>query len=291
MGKVRAQRAYILFTDGLEEGIAARADVTTRNYLFAASQDDVALTRLIATAAAVTGFMKGGPGGYLPGWYRAGADNGPFLSDLHSRIRAAYPKARRPFHATRLWTNLLWQPAYLAVIGVHCHGALPALSSLSQSRQNIDVTGYRLEAGPQFHGTEEQMILRAGQEMREMADILLGEINAITPLKTVPAHRLLADRMLTIIAALPRFRPGTTIADQHRLVGLWLDAMGLKELGALETLDLPGGHQAVVIDRQGCCLDYLAMPEAYCVSCPRQEPDVRRARQLQTAIAELDAVG
>lgn len=260
----------------------------TRNYLFAASQHDVALTRLIAAAASATGFMDGSSGGHLPGWYRCGYDNSAFLADLHTRLRAAFPKAKRPFHATRLWTNLIWQPAYLAVIAVHLHGALPDLSALSQSRQNLDVSGYRLEPGEQYCGDEGEMIRRAGQQLRAMANVLLEEINAVAALKPQPALQLLADRMLTIIAALPRLRPGTTIAEQHRLMPLWLDALGIAGLGALETLELPGGRQSVVIDRQGCCLDYLAMPGVYCVSCPRQDVAVRRERQFQTAIAELD---
>jgi siderophore ferric iron reductase len=280
--------AYNENLGGVGEIIATRPDVTARNYLFAASQDDVALTRLIATAASATGFMNGGPGGHLSGWYRPGEDNGAFFADLHARLRAAYPKARRPFHATRLWTNLIWQPAYLAVIAVHVHGAVPEMSGLSQSRQNLDVTGYRLEPGPQFRGQEDEMIARAGQQLRVMADLLLAEINAITPLKRLPALRLLADRMLTVVAALPRMHAAVTIADQNRIMPLWLGAMGLAGLGRLETLDLPGGRQSVVIERQGCCLDYLAMPGTYCVSCPRQDDVVRRERQLQTAIAELD---
>ncbi len=265
--------------------------MTTRNYLFAASQDDVALTRFIATAASVTGFLDGAPGGHLPGWYQPGQDNAAFLADLHGRIVAGYPRARRPFHAVRLWTNLLWQPAYLAAIAVHVHGALPDLSGLSQSRQNLDITGYRLPAGPQFRASEEEMIARAGKVLRAMADTMLAEVNTVTSLKRLPALRLLADRMLGLVASLPRFRPGTSIADQYRYRALWLDAMGLSGMGGLETLDLPGGNQVAVIARQGCCLDYLAMPETYCVSCPRQDDVVRLQRQLETAIAEMDETG
>jgi siderophore ferric iron reductase len=266
-------------------------DVTGRNYLFAASQDDVALTRFIATAAKVTGFLSGGPGRPLPGWHYPGQDNSAFVAELYGRLRANYPKARRPFHATRLWNSLIWQPVYLAAIAVHVHGALPDLGGLSQSRQNLDVTGYRLQPGPQVSGTVEEMIAVAGPKLRAMADVMLAEINAVGPLKRPPAMHLLADRVLTVMAALPRYRADISPDDQHRFCGLWLDAMGLAGLGALETLDLPGGQKAVVIDRQGCCLDYLAMPDAYCVSCPRQDDEVRRERQLQTAIAELDDAG
>ncbi len=262
--------------------------MTARNYLFAANQDDVALTRLISAAARVTGFLSGAPGGPLPGWYGWEKDNSAFIADLNARLLANYPKARRPFHATRIWTNLVWQPVYLAAIAVHVHGAVPRLSGMSQSRQNLDISGYRLPPGPQFTGSIEDMIAQAGGDVRRMADVSLAELVGVAPLKRLPALRLLADRLLTVMAALPRYRVDITAEDQHRFCALWLDAMGLAGLGALETLDLPGGHRAVVINRQGCCLDYLALPGTYCTTCPRQDDDLRRRRQYETAVAEMD---
>ena len=266
-----------------------KAEVKVRNYLFAQDSDDVALTRFIALAASTSGFLKGAPGGHLPGWHQPGRDNRAFIETLHARLAAAYPEAGQPFHAVRLWTNLLWQPAYLAVIGVHVHGALPALARLSQARQNLDIDGYRLEPGPQYRAGTEAMIARAGGELRGMADAVLVEINAVTRLKRLPAMRLLADRMLGLMVRLGQYRPGTSIAEQHRYCALWLEAMGLAGQGSLETIDLPGGRQAAIVARKGCCLDYLAFPGTYCASCPRQEGALWRERQKQDAIAELDA--
>ncbi|MCP8886364.1 siderophore ferric iron reductase [Devosia sp. XJ19-45] len=263
--------------------------MTTRNYLFAQSNDDIALTRFIATAASATGFLKGSPGGHLPGWYTMGADNGDFLATLYARLEAAYPAAGQPFYAVRLWTNLLWQPAYLAVIAVHLHGALPAVTTLSQSRQNLDVDGYRLKAGPQVEGSVETLIAQAGRDLRAMADALLVDINAVTRLKRVPALRLLTDRMLSLMVRLKHYRPEISIEEQYRFCALWLEAMGLKGHGGLETLDLHDGRQVAIMARKGCCLDYLAFPDAYCASCPKLEDDVRRGRERTNILAELDA--
>ncbi len=263
--------------------------MTARNYLFAENQDDVALTRFIATAAKVTGFLKGAPGGHLAGWYRAGIDNGEFLRVLHARLEESYPAAGQPFYAVRLWTNLVWQPAYLAATAVHAHGALPDIAGISQSRQNLDIDGYRLEAGPQEKGPVEELIALAGKNLRAMSDTILAEINTVTKLKRVPALRLLTDRMLGIMARLEHYSPGLSLEDKQRFCDLWLDAMGLTGQGDLERLRLHNGQDVLIIARKGCCLDYLAFPDTYCSSCPKQDDEVRLARQRQVAEDELAA--
>lgn len=262
--------------------------MTTRNYLFAQSADDAALTRFIALAGSATGFLKGVPGGPLPEWHSVGQDNRAFLEMLHERLKVSYPDAGRPFYAVRLWTNLMWQPAYLSVIAVHLHGALPAVTTLAQARQNLDVNGYRLAPGPQREGSTEDLIDWAGRDLRAMGDSVLAEINAVTRLKRVPALRLLADRILGLMVRLKHFRPEISLAEQYRYCDLWLSAMGLEGQGGLETLDLPDGQQVAIMARKGCCLDYLAFPERYCASCPRLSDDERRNRERTNILAELE---
>jgi siderophore ferric iron reductase len=265
--------------------------VTARNYLFAESQDDAALTRFIAAGAKVTGFLKGAPGGHLPGWHRVGLDNTDFLRTLYARLEESYPSAGQPFYAVRLWTNIMWQPAYLAAIGVHVHGALPDLRRLSQSRQNLDINGYRLEPAPQRRGTTEELIALAGAELRAMADTVLAEINTVTKLKRIPALRLLTDRMLGIMVRLGHYQPGLTLEQKQNYCDLWLSSMGLTGHGALETLRLHTGEDVLIIARKGCCLDYLAFPDTYCSSCPKQDDTVRLARQRKVAEDEQAAAG
>jgi siderophore ferric iron reductase len=261
----------------------------TRNFLFAPSADDIALTRFISTADTVSGFLKGAPGGALPGWYQAGGNNVDFLQEMNARLRLSFPSAGQPFYAVRLWTNVLWQPAYISVLGAHVVGSVPDLRHFSQARQNNDINGYRLVAAPQFSGNLEEMIAHGGAQLRSFADEVFAEINALTKLKRVPALRLLADRMLSLMIRLGDYQPDTSIADQHRFCALWLDAMGLAGQGELQTLDLADGRQVVITARKGCCLDYLAFPDAYCASCPKQGDAVRLQRQRNDAVAELDA--
>jgi siderophore ferric iron reductase len=262
--------------------------VTTRNYLFATNEHDVALTRLIATVASASGFMKGTPGGLLPGWYRAGSENKDFIEALVGRLSLTYPAAGQPYYAARSWNNLIWQPAYLAVIAVHLHGALPELGQMSQSRQNLDMDGYRLPPGPQFEAPLEVMIERAGRDLRALADVMLVELNEVTKLKRLPALRLLADRMLGLMVRLGQYNPELTIGDRRRFCALWLEAMGLTGQGTLEVLNLDDGRQVLITARKGCCMDYLAFPDIYCTSCPKQDDHIRIARQRDAAVAEMD---
>ncbi|PXA99774.1 siderophore ferric iron reductase [Nostoc sp. 3335mG] len=262
--------------------------MAARNFLFGLDSHDVALTRLLETAARVTGFMQGAPGAPLPGWHVPGADNHAILRDLRARIAATHPSAGEPYYAVQLWTTLIWQPAYLAVIAVHVHGALPDIRAMSQKVRDTAVSGFRLPPGPQQRAATEAMIAQAGQSLRAMTDAMLVEVNAVSRLKRLPALRLLADRMLGLMVRLRDYCPGITLDAQERFCALWLEAMGLRGQGHLDRLDLADGRQVLVIARKGCCLDYRAFPGTYCSSCPKQDDAVRIGRQRDEAVAELD---
>lgn len=262
--------------------------MTTRNYLFAADDASSRTSQLIATAARVTGFMKGAPGGHRPGWYLTGADNVAVIARLHQHMAETYPKAGPAFWAVRLWTNFLWQPAYLAVIAAHIHSSMPDLGQLSQRVDGIYADGYRLPVGPQQAGTPEQLIPIAAAALRPFCAALLDEINTVVKLKPLPARRLLADRMLSIIARLPQWQPGVSAAMAEDYAQQWLAALGLTGQGRLDRIRVSHGREVVIVTRKGCCLDYLIEPKAYCASCPKQDEDARIARQTANAVAELD---
>ena len=260
----------------------------TRDYLFSSGDSDAALTRLIATAEKATGFMKGAPGGTLPGWHQLGQNNRAFLDTLYQRLEASYPQGGPPFYAVRLFTNLTWQPAYMAVIAVHLHGALPDLGRIAQNARGIYVDGYRLTPGAQYRDDIEAMIARAGSELRAFADAIFAEVNGVTKLKRVPALHLLTERMLGLMVRLRHFQPQLGVAEQQRFCALWLEAMGLTGHGDLEVIALPDGREAAIVQRKGCCLDYLAMPDTLCASCPKQKRAIRIARQRDNAMAEME---
>ena len=258
-----------------------------RSFLFPPTDADVATTRLIATAAAATGFMKGEPGPARPGWYQPGADNAAMLGELHQALVATYPQAGAAFHAVRLWTNLLWQPAYLAVIGVHLHGAVLELAGLSQQRRGIYVDGFRLVPGAQHAGTTEAMIDDAARQLNHMASTMLDEVNRVARLKPLPARRLFADRMLTLMVWLAHKRRDLPLATIRSYCDRWLAALGLSGQGDLESVFAPDGREALIVKRKGCCLDYRIDPAKLCATCPKQDDAVRIARQTANALAEL----
>ncbi|GLQ56004.1 (2Fe-2S)-binding protein [Devosia nitrariae] len=176
-------------------------------------------------------------------------------------------------------TNLLWQPAYLAFVGVHFGGVLADLSTMSQHCAGIHADGYRIAGYPIAGLSENEMIAQAGAQLRSLADDLLLEINAIARLKRVPALRLLADRMLGLVTFAQRKRPELASATLHGWCERWLAAMDLTGQGALDSIMLADGCEALIIARKGCCLDYLIEPRVYCASCPKQPDDLRLKHQ------------
>jgi len=257
-----------------------------RSFLFAQDSGDAATTRLIATAAQWTGFLKGEPGAARPGWYRPGGDNAAVLAELHAALATTYPAAGPAFHAVRLWTNLLWQPAYLAVIAAHIHGAVPDLGGLSQQRRGIYVDGYRLVPGAQQSGPVEALIAVAAAQLKPMAAATLDEVNMLVKLKPLPARRLFADRMLSLMVWLSQRRRDLPPEAIEGWTAQWLDALGLTGQGALEPV-LAEGRRLLLVKRKGCCLDYRIDKDRLCATCPKQDDAVRLARQTANALAEL----
>lgn len=259
-----------------------------RSFLFAPNDADTATTRLIATAAQMTGFMQGEPGPARAGWYQPGGDNADFMAQLRQALAVTYPAAGPAFWAVRLWTNLIWQPAYLAVIATHIHGAVPDLGGLSQQRRGIHVNGYRLLPGEQREGDVAARIATASSQLNTMTAQLFNEVNALVKLRPLPAKRLLADRMLSLMVWLSQRQRDLPVAMIRDYCDQWLAALALSGQGTLETIVAPDGRELLIVKRKGCCLDYLIDPDRLCASCPKQDNDLRVARQSANALAELD---
>lgn len=269
------------------QALAALKAAMARSFLFAQDHGDAATTRLIALAAQATGFMKGEPGAPRPGWYRAGADNSALLAELHAALAANYPAAGPAFYAVRLWTNLIWQPAYLTVIAAHLHGAMPDFSGFSQQRRGIYIDGYRLMPGAQSSGQVEALIADGSRQLSALAATMLEEVNRHAKLRPLPARRLLADRMLGLMVWLGQRRRELFIETVQDYCALWLDGLGLTGQGDLQVVMAGTGQRLLIVRRKGCCLDYLITPERLCASCPKQGETLRVARQTENALAEL----
>ncbi len=260
--------------------------MTKRSFLFGAHDADTSTTRLISTAAIATGFMKGEPGPAQDGWYQWGGDNGALLTTLRDHLAAAYPAAGPALWAVRLWTNLIWQPAYLSVIAVHLHGEVPDFKGVTQARSGIYIDRYRLVPGPMWTGSTQAMIDRAGNQLRAMTDALLQEVNAVEKLRPLLARRLLAERMLGLMLWLGQRRRELTMEQIEAYAEQWLAVLNLEGQGALEHVDA-GGRRLLIVKRKGCCLDYRIDPDRLCANCPKQDDAARVARQVANALAEI----
>ncbi len=262
------------------------AHLAQRSYLFGTNDADTSTTRLIATAAAATGFTKGEPGRPLPGWYRPGGDNADVLAQLRDQLAAAYPAAGPALWAVRLWTNLLWQPAYLAVIAVHLHGAVPDLGGLSQARSGIYIDRYRLAPEPMWSGPVDAMISRAAHQLLGMTQSMFEDVNHHEKLRLLPAQRLLAERMLGLMLWLGQRQRHLTPEQIEHYAEQWITALGLSGQGSLERVEAQG-KSLLIVKRKGCCLDYLIDPTRLCANCPKQDDHVRINRQTANALAEI----
>ena len=234
-------------------------------------------------ARALTGYFDGVAGTGPQDWYRPGADNSTLLRQLYTDLGRTYPDAGWPLWVVRVWTNRIWQPAFLSVIALHTAAALPDLSQMAQRRQGIHIGGYRLTGEISPVTDEWRAIDTMGRQLRALADTMYAETNTLARLKRIPALRLLTDRMLGLMTSLQRWRPDLTPDDIRARCAHWLAAMKLTGHGDLESIHLDNGHEVLVIARKGCCLDYLIEPGVYCATCPKQPDDVRMARQRADA--------
>jgi siderophore ferric iron reductase len=135
-------------------------------------------------------------------------------------------------------------------------------------------------------GSTEQMIARAGAQLRAMTDDLLQEVNAVEKLRPLLAHRLLAERMLGLMLWLGQRQRELTIEQIEAYAAQWLAVFDLEGQGTLERVNAEG-RRLLIVKRKGCCLDYRIDPDRLCANCPKQGDAVRVGRQVANALAEV----
>lgn len=220
------------------------------------------LRSLIAAAEGLVPGLGGRVGPPSPGQVVAGADNRDAVRRLVDGIAAQAPEAGRGYWAVRAWGMLIWQPAVLAVLGVHRCGFAPRLDAIGQSVTGPAVFGFTLPVDAVTHGPMPELIPQAGARLRRLTDVLLAEVRAEIAVKPVLAHRLLADRVLgTLLRASP---------EPERHGPDWLRALGLEGQSGLVPLDLSDGRRRHGLDRRACCLAYRVEAGALCSSCPKR---------------------
>lgn len=228
------------------------------------------LHALLAAGEAVVPGMAGRLGPPTPGEIATGADNHDAIRRLAGDIAARAPEGGRAYWSVRTWGMLTWQPAVLAVMGVHRFGVVPQVDAMGQCVAGPMVLGYSLPPEATMEGGDAARIAEAGARLRRLANALLADLRAEMVMKPVLAGRLLADRVLgTLVRA-----SANPVAHADN----WLAAMGLEGQSALMPLVLPGGGHGHGLDRRACCLAYRVEGGGLCASCPKLPKEERHQR-------------
>ncbi|EKV32276.1 hypothetical protein C882_2353 [Caenispirillum salinarum AK4] len=202
-----------------------------------------------------------------PGQIVAGADNRDAVRRLVDGIAAHSPEAGRAYWAVRAWGMLTWQPAVLAVLGVHGPGLVPRLDAMGQSTAGAAVLGFTVPEEGVLRAPPPALIREAGALLRRISDALLADLRGVEAMKPVLAGRLLADRVLGTLAKVA--------PEPDRHAEAWLQALGLAGQSGLVPLELSDGRRRHGLDRRACCLAFRVDGGVLCASCPKR-PEAER---------------
>ena len=220
-----------------------------------------------------------------------GADNTPVISTVHGIWASAYPEAGQPYSSVRTWTLLVWQPVFLAVLGVHGAGAVVPVDRLWQRVEQGVVAGFRVPEGWPVTPTEEsERIHEAAAHLTAVRDALLADLRRVVGIKPLTANRLLADILLMALQRMAVTLPGFSNERVQALGEAWLAAMGLKDQSRYLPLTLNSGQEVLGLERRACCMHYRRDDGCYCSSCPKLTHSERTRRQLEELSHEAVAV-
>jgi len=250
---------------------------------------DDALRVLIAEMERFAPGVRGAAGAPAPGDIAAGADNRAALARLVDGVRRAHPQAGRGFWSVRSWSLIAWQPAALAVLGVHAAGIAPRLDRLALGVGDGSAFGFRLPDEAAERSSAADGVRITGGRLRTLADSLIIDLARVIPVKRRLALRLLADRVLGVLAVASAGRADLSADETVALGERWLAAMTLAGESGLSVLTLGDGRRQAALDRRACCLEYRAAPGALCASCPKLARAVRRERMRRDWEARVRA--
>jgi siderophore ferric iron reductase len=216
----------------------------------------------------------------------AGTDSTSVLDALYRFWQKSCPEGGQPYWSIRCWTMLVWQPVYLAVIGVHGVGALPSLTAIKQKLRQGIVAGFELPASPLRGAPREALIDLAGQELRLLADALLAQLTSLTRIRRVSAMRLVADALLAALVRLGQLKPDLGNEEILALSRRWLAVLDLAGQSDLMPITLSSGREQLALNRKGCCMDYRRAGGGLCASCPKLKMPAR----LERLRADYDAL-
>lgn len=170
--------------------------------------------------------------------------------------------------------QLIWQPIYLCVLGMHLIGQLPRLAWLGQSAQNGIICGYRLLPSRATAILSARSVERAARQLRAYLNRQFRESAQVFRVPVKMADRLAADYLM---AALLRVQRQLDLSndEMHALETRWLQAMGMQGCSSLIDISLTSGCSRLALGRKVCCQHFRRADGNLCNSCPRHEPEMR----------------
>ncbi|WP_051304856.1 siderophore ferric iron reductase [Chitinilyticum litopenaei] len=209
-------------------------------------------------------------------------------SDLPARLlahwRTAQPQAGRIYWAARSWSMLIWQPAYLSVLAVHCGQAALPLAGLQQDVHGGGTAGFALPASQPASGETARLIAAAAAALLAYQDEQLPLLQSAQPYSAYQASCLTVDCVLSALQ-LASSTLGWDSRTELAWMEVWLAALRLPRHGRLMAVELPDGQCRTALDRKGCCQHFRIPGAEACSSCPRWPA----AERLQRIRQELQA--
>lgn len=251
-----------------------------------APNDLVSPERLLLEMHPALRLLPSGPEVYL----RA-SHNLPLLESLYSQCQVANPEAGERYWSTRVWTLLIWQPAYLAVAAVHGMSRSVDFSCLQQSVSQSSVHGFFLQDDAllnvatvssyceSMEASESwRLLLATAESLCRLVNGLFSELSSICKLNRTNSYGLVADALLSGLMALYRALPGFKHVHAVIFGRLWCHFMKLEDRHGVAVSQLEiraaisdGSRSDLFLKRKSCCRHYLVDPGNLCLDCPLQK--------------------
>jgi siderophore ferric iron reductase len=211
--------------------------------------------------------------------------NAARVAALHVHWRHAHPEAGPLYWSARSWSQLVWQPVYLTVLGVHLVGLMPRLARVGQSVRDGAVCGFSLPGQGARSVSSVDPIGSAARQLRAYLARQWREAMPVFPLHAKVADRLAADFLM---AALLLVQRQTAMSNEslHELARQWLAAMGMSGCSSLINVQLDDGRNCLALGRKICCQHFRRADATLCSGCPKLNPQLRMALLRQELAAE-----
>lgn len=220
------------------------------------------------TALSITPLLKGGLDNPEKAHFNPQQDSQVAIKQLYNYWQMQHPEAGASYWLTRGWTMLIWQPLYLAFIGVYATHAVPKLSLVGQYQGDYGlVAGFTLPEHRLVTGDLLALIAYSGQELTLLFASLREQFALQYRLRPGFVAHLLADSILVNLTALQQLRADLDVYEQAKL---WFAAF-----------DLPNKHLSALykapeaelwsVKRISCCMHYRRDDGDLCSNCPKNK--------------------